>query len=271
MATRTQIEINGKNISCLKSGTGENVILFLHGNGMSAENWLPQLDDEELRKRYTLIAVDLPGHGKSDWANGDKSWYHPRNISKLIKPLLDKCNAKSYLLVGLSFGTNVIGEMAPPLHGCKGIMLVSTCILNNANLPSHIITPGQYGHVIASPHPTDEDLKAFVHEHMKNKKISEQYIIDYRNADPAFREELYKMMVESSWMDELANIKAWNLPVCIVFGKNDSLLTINYLDNFTPVWNNHVYVIDNSRHFPNEEQSEIFNELLSTYADERFK
>lgn len=270
MTTRKQVEVNGINISYLTSGKGEDAILFLHGNGMAAENWLPQLNDDALKSKYTLIAIDIPGHGKSDWAT-DQSLYNVKNLAKLIKPLLDRFNVSSYILVGLSLGTNVIGEITSPVEGCKGIMLVSTCIVNDQNLPSDIITAGQYGYVIASANPPDEDLRAYVSEHMKNKKLADQYIIDYRNADPSFREQLLKMMVDASWTDELSNIQRWNVPICVVFGKNDSLLKIDYLDNFSPLWSNKVYKIDNSAHFVNEEQPEIFNDILLTYANERFK
>ena len=271
MTTRNQVEVNGINISYLTSGIGKDVIVFLHGNGMAAKNWLPQLENEELKSKYTLIAIDLPGHGRSGWAQDDKSVYNIRNIAHLIKPLLEKCNAKSFMLVGLSLGTNVIAEIDSPLEGCKGLMLVSPCIVNDQNLPSAIITAGQYGYVIASANPPDEDLRAYVSEHMKNKKLADQYIIDYRNADPSFREQLLKMMVEASWTDELSNIQRWNVPICVVFGKNDSLLKIDYLDNFSPLWNKKVYFIENAAHFVNEDQPELFNEILLTYASERFK
>lgn len=78
-------------------------------------------------------------------------------------------------------------------------------------------------------------------------------------------------MMNASWADELANIQAWNLPVCVVFGKNDSLLKIDYLDNFFLLWNNKVYVIENAGHLLNEEQPEEFNSLLLSYAEEQFK
>lgn len=41
---------------------GETVVL-IHGVGMRAEAWLPQID--RLAERFRVIAVDLPGHGNS--------------------------------------------------------------------------------------------------------------------------------------------------------------------------------------------------------------
>jgi pimeloyl-ACP methyl ester carboxylesterase len=271
MITRNQIEINGKRISYLKSGDGQNLILFLHGNGMAAENWRPQLENQELTDSYTLTAVDLPGHGKSDWSNEMKSMYDVKNIARLLDLLLENLKAKDFLLVGLSLGTNVIGEVTTPLPGCRGIMLVSPCIVNDQNLPGNIITTGPNGHVIATPNVADEDLRSFVYYHMKNTRLAEQYIADYKNTDPAFREQLGETMMNASWTDELANIQARNVPVCVVFGKDDSLLKIDYLNDFSPLWNNKVHYIENAGHFVNEERPAQFNVLLSKYANERFK
>jgi pimeloyl-ACP methyl ester carboxylesterase len=271
MITRSQIEINGKRASYLKSGNKVNLILLLHGNGMAAENWSPQLEDEELKNNYTLIAIDLPGHGKSEWSAENPLMYDVKNIAQLIEPVLDYFKAKKYLLVGLSLGTNIIGEVIAPLPGCRGIMLVSPCIVNDQNPPGDIITAGPYGHVIASPNASDKDLRAYVYSHMKNERLAEQYITDYKNSDPAFREQLGRTMIDASWTDELANIQGWDLPVCIVFGKNDSLLKINYLDCFSPLWNGKVHFIENSGHLVNEEQPEAFNELLLAYANDQFK
>jgi hypothetical protein len=85
--------------------------------------------------------------------------------------------------------------MNPPTAGCKGIMLVSPYIVNDANLPGQIITAGAYGHVIATPDASDDDIRAFVYDPMKDEKLAEKWIIDYKNTDPAFREQLGKNMM----------------------------------------------------------------------------
>jgi pimeloyl-ACP methyl ester carboxylesterase len=86
MVTRNQIKIKGKSISYLKAGDGQDLILFLHGSGMCAENWLPQLENEKLKSNYSLIAIDLPGHGKSEWLSENAFMYHPKEMAQMIRP-----------------------------------------------------------------------------------------------------------------------------------------------------------------------------------------
>ena len=52
-----------KGIAYHKSGKGDPIIL-IHGLGLSAECWYKQISF--LKKDYTVYALDLPGHGKSD-------------------------------------------------------------------------------------------------------------------------------------------------------------------------------------------------------------
>lgn len=50
-------------VSYLEAGEGEPLVL-IHGVGMNAASWYPQI--EALSRDFRVIAVDMPGHGKSD-------------------------------------------------------------------------------------------------------------------------------------------------------------------------------------------------------------
>lgn len=54
---------NQKKVHYIEQGHGEPLLL-LHGVGMRAEAWEPQI--AYFSKNYKVIAVDLPGHGESD-------------------------------------------------------------------------------------------------------------------------------------------------------------------------------------------------------------
>ena len=50
------------NLAYYKVGQGP-LILMLHGVGLRIESWTAQI--EFLSKNFTVIAIDLPGHGES--------------------------------------------------------------------------------------------------------------------------------------------------------------------------------------------------------------
>ena len=217
MIKNQAIDFNGISIATKISGSGENTIIFLHGSCMDSDTWLPQLENEELNSKYQLIAFDLPGHGRSGWYRNDTIGYRPKKMALLIEAILEKYNIQRFLLVGLSYGTNIIGEICTPLRNCAGIMLESPCIVNDSFPAAEILTPGPNGHVIVAADPTDQELYDYTFLHAKRKGIGERFIKSYRSTDPAFREELGKTMVEADLSDELENIKNWNLPsLCYV-------------------------------------------------------
>ena len=51
-------------LSLESSGSGEPLVL-IHGMGSASTAW--KLIRPELSKKFTVITVDLPGHGKSDF------------------------------------------------------------------------------------------------------------------------------------------------------------------------------------------------------------
>ena len=63
MTSRTLQLSNKRGAHYLEQGTGETLVL-IHGVGMQASAWYPQIDD--LSSEFRVISVDMPGHGQSD-------------------------------------------------------------------------------------------------------------------------------------------------------------------------------------------------------------
>jgi pimeloyl-ACP methyl ester carboxylesterase len=63
MTSRT-LQLSSKRVAhYLEQGAGEPLVL-IHGVGMQAHAWYPQID--ALSPEFHVIAVDMPGHGRSD-------------------------------------------------------------------------------------------------------------------------------------------------------------------------------------------------------------
>lgn len=62
MTSKTLHLSDGLAVRALVTGEGAPVVL-IHGVGLCAEAWTPQID--ALSLRYRVIAVDIPGHGES--------------------------------------------------------------------------------------------------------------------------------------------------------------------------------------------------------------
>ena len=61
-----RIEVRGPDglvVSAIRWGTGLPELVLLHGGAQNAHTW----DTVALALRRPLLAIDLPGHGHSDW------------------------------------------------------------------------------------------------------------------------------------------------------------------------------------------------------------
>lgn len=90
----------------LRVGSGEPLLL-IHGVGMNAGIWAPQI--ERLKRRFDVIALDLLGHGASPLPQEDAEL---TDFADQAISLLDHLRLASVLLVGHSMGALVAQEVA---------------------------------------------------------------------------------------------------------------------------------------------------------------
>jgi pimeloyl-ACP methyl ester carboxylesterase len=89
----------GRRISALVWGSRPPEMVFLHGGGQNAHTW----DTVALALDRPLLAVDLPGHGHSDWP-GDGSALDPRSMAADVAAVVDTLAPGRRPLVGMSLG-----------------------------------------------------------------------------------------------------------------------------------------------------------------------
>ena len=88
----------GQRLSALRWGEGEPKIVFLHGRGQNAYTWATVIGHLGL----PALAVDLPGHGHSDWRPDHDygAWPNADAIASVIKQAARNADA----VVGMSLG-----------------------------------------------------------------------------------------------------------------------------------------------------------------------
>lgn len=268
MVTEKILFIDNLRINTLIAGHSDKAIIFVHGNSSNAHTWDRQLADVQLASAYKLIAFDLPGHGKS----GKSGDYSMKKLAGLIPQIVEQSGVQEYVLVGLSFGTCIIGEAAPNLQGCKGIVLVSANLTSNEFNPGVWLNPFPEVAAMASASIPDELLDSFSKRMVySNHFIASKYAKSYLETDPDFRLAIGEIIAKSSWTDEFRNIQEMDVPACLVFGAEEKIVHTYYMDGFAPRWRNKTFLIPEAAHFVNEEQPLIFNQLLSTFADDVVK
>ncbi|MEY4373600.1 MAG: hypothetical protein RL219_2369 [Actinomycetota bacterium] len=97
---RVSIEVNpGQSMSALVWGTGEPEFVFVHGGAQNAHTW----DTTILAMgRPNAIAVDLPGHGHSDW-RADRN-YVPSENAAALATVITQLAPRARAVIGMSLG-----------------------------------------------------------------------------------------------------------------------------------------------------------------------
>lgn len=89
---------DGRAMSFLKWGAGDSRLVLVHGGSQNAHTW----DTVALGLDESLIAVDLPGHGHSDWR--DDAAYSPASMAADLADLIAMHAPAAEVVVGMSLG-----------------------------------------------------------------------------------------------------------------------------------------------------------------------
>jgi pimeloyl-ACP methyl ester carboxylesterase len=88
----------GQRVSGLVWGSGPPEIVLLHGGAQNAHTW----DTVALALDRPLVAVDLPGHGRSDWRHDHDYW--PATNAAAVAVAIEAWAPAAALVVGMSLG-----------------------------------------------------------------------------------------------------------------------------------------------------------------------
>jgi pimeloyl-ACP methyl ester carboxylesterase len=105
-----RIRVDGVDLHYVDSGTPGPVVLLLHGNGTTIEDWFASGLFQDLSKDARVIAVDRPGFGYS--TRPRKTIWSPAAQADLLALALRSLGADDLTVVGHSFGTLVSVELA---------------------------------------------------------------------------------------------------------------------------------------------------------------
>ena len=99
---------NGEvSLSYTMAGNGDTSIVFVHGWGISKEYWKEQI--EELSSDYTVVSLDLGGHGQS--GHNRENWTI-EEFAKDVRAVIDGLHLNNVILVGHSMGGEIILQTA---------------------------------------------------------------------------------------------------------------------------------------------------------------
>jgi pimeloyl-ACP methyl ester carboxylesterase len=111
----------GGHVSGVIWGTGAPELVFLHDTGESARAW----DTVAVASGRAAVAIDLPGHGRSDWRRDAR--YAPGRITPAVAEAIRSFAPRARLVVGTGLGGLTALALSRRHPGqVPGIVLVNT-------------------------------------------------------------------------------------------------------------------------------------------------
>jgi pimeloyl-ACP methyl ester carboxylesterase len=97
-----------RNINVVQIGRGRDTLVLVHGLGENLHSWgeLP----EDITASHTIVAVDLRGHGDSDW--DPRGEYHLDKFVSDLTTIIDRLAIRTFTIAGHSLGANIALEIA---------------------------------------------------------------------------------------------------------------------------------------------------------------
>jgi len=140
-ARRTRV-VNGLALHYLDWG-GAHLppLLLLHGALLQAHLW--DFFSLEMRQQFHVHALDLPGHGDSQWT-ADGNYSRPR-VADAVGQLIEALDLKSLVVIGHSFGGSLGALVAARLTDrVRSLVMVDSTLLPTGR-------PGLRGRAAGSP------------------------------------------------------------------------------------------------------------------------
>jgi pimeloyl-ACP methyl ester carboxylesterase len=246
-------------------GKGETVVM-VHGNSSSSWSYFHQLCGS-LGKKYHLIAVDLPGHGRSSNAFTVGTTYNLPGYASFLVQFVDALGLHDAIFVGWSLGGHVLLEASSELPSASGFMIFGTPPIDynpEPPIPPFLDHLANFLGILSEW--TNENLEIYVSSFFKpnTNYIPDFFFKDGRRTDGVARSTL----PFSPFKDEVVIVGDPTIPPLAIFhGEQDQLINLDYIENLSipNLWRGKVHVIKNAGHAPHWEKPAQFNRLLSKF------
>jgi sigma-B regulation protein RsbQ len=237
------------------------VILFLHGLGGNANNWYYQR--KYFSKNWTVLSIDLPGHGRSE---GEEVGF--KQYSDVVHALLNHLKLESVVVCGLSKGSRVGIDLAARYPN-----LISSLIIVNAF--AHLEANDRAERIkIYNLLSLNDQGKTWADKLLKEMGVSDNETIvrgfhhSLQSINPQHIQRLFSELVDYDQRPYFSHITC---PVLLIRGVNDHFVPESYMREFDQGLTNSTYVeLENNGHLPYLEQPEQFNHIVEEFLEKVF-
>jgi pimeloyl-ACP methyl ester carboxylesterase len=262
--------MSGPTVSYRESTGSGRPVVFVHGNSSSSATWLPLLDGD-FGRTYRCVAVDLPGHGRSS-AAVDPAVYSMPGYAAAVADLAGELGLAGAVYVGWSLGGHILLEAASSLPDPAGIAVFGTPPVADAAGLAAAFLPNPAVAIVFTPDVDAEQARAYAASFLASGSSLplDAFEADILATDGAARGGLGASIAAGRFADEVAIAAALTVPLAVLHGTGEQLVSLDYLRGLTlpTLWRGEVQLIDGAGHAPHHERTEAFAALLAAFVED---
>ncbi len=247
------VHIDGQAVNYLHSGRsflpdkrpafeqGE-MLVFLHGAGENAAIWRQQL--ETLGREHSVLAVDLPGHGRSGGTEGLES---VAAYAEFLAAFVHALNLRPFTLVGKGMGASVALHFgAAHAKRLRGLVLLAATA--NPEVSEEMLSSWRDVMRGRAPQPFSKDLFSPSTSFDVMKKVWTEQV----RTDPRVRYHDLLAWSQDDFTDRLVDVRS---PVLVVAGADNRIVPPAVSQDLCPqLPNARLEIIDAAGHVTEMEQ-----------------
>ena len=248
------LDYNGKQVFYdLKKNTLKTIIIFIHGSGGDASTWKNQLN---AINSYSLIALDLPSHGKSDrFEDLSLNLY-----VDVLKRLIDSLDYDKIIVCGHSLGGAIIQT-----YYFKYPEDLDALILMNTGAKLRV-SPA----ILESLKRDYEEYLTYLNRVAFSKKTTNSIMEEYKDKSSLIGAEVtyqdFKICDNFNLFEKTNLIK---IPCLIICGTDDKLTPVKYAQYFhDKIPNSKLVMIENAGHMVMLEKFEEVNDSITKFIED---
>jgi pyruvate dehydrogenase E2 component (dihydrolipoamide acetyltransferase) len=251
------IQVGEFSINYLRQGSAARTAVLLHGFGGDLDNWL--FNHPALSSNRTVIALDLPGHGRSTKAVGDGSF---ASMAEVVHDTLRELGVTEADLVGHSMG----GAVALQLARAQPRLVCSLTLLASAGLGPEINTEYLQGFTTSR---NRRELKPHIRQLFADESlVTRQLVADllkYKRLDGVQEslEALAYQLGDHGAQAEEARQVIDAVPTLVIWGADDRIIPASHARDLPNQDNVHIF--DNTGHMVQMERASEVNRLITAF------
>lgn len=261
-------------VAYVDEGSGEHVLLFIHGLGSNLKAWQKNIDF--LKTEYRCIALDLPGYGRS----GKEVYpFSMTFFAETLRGFIDAKDLNNVVLVGHSMGGQIAMHTVLKDDGrIAKLVLIAPAGFETFTAQEKAWFENSYTSAVVKATPEHQIVTNF-HSNFHVFPDDAQFMIDDRLLMRQTEEYTqYCQMIPQCVMGMLNepvfdNLPEIRLPTLILYGENDVLIPNKFFhpdlttlavakDGQARIPNSEMRMIPMAGHFVQWEQAGPVNEII---------